>query len=165
MKIHFLGSWIERQNPDMRSQFERLESYSKKIAEGNKPFDISEFKMNFRWSYYTWYRLGKANSIKPYLYFIGDCIKHMFSKSVSSSASKNTQAKDETEYDTITISPVGIIEHDGKQYWSITSAVLRNQTVKVVNPVAEYYKSKRDFLSIFIDDEIAGYAEKINMQS
>ena len=164
MKIHFLGSWIERQNPDMRSQFERLESYSKKIAEGNKPFDISEFKMNLRWSNYTWYRLGKAHSIKPYLYFFGDCIKHLFSKSVSSSASKNTKAEDETEYDTVTISPVGIIENDGKQYWSITSAVLRNQTVKVVNPVAEYYKSTNDFLSIFKDGELIGYAQKISKQ-
>ena len=164
MKIHFLGSWIERQPQNMRNQFEELESYAEKIAKGEKPFDVTDFKMKLRWSYYTVYRLGKVHGIRPYLYFLGDWIKNLFRKNVPYSGSTNSRTLDESEFDSVTISPVGIIEHDGKQYWSITSAVLRNQTVKVVNPVAEYHKSTNDFLSLFKDGELIGYAQKISKQ-
>lgn len=161
MKIHFLGSTIEKQKKDMRNQFDKLEAYVTRIAKGEKPFDITEYQMDLRWCSFTKIRLAKTHSIKPYFLFFADCIQNIFTKTCPHAPE---QPLDEKELDTVTISPVGIIEHDGKHYWSITSAVLRNQTVKVVNPVAEYYKSKRDFLSIFIDDEIVGYAEKINMQ-
>ena len=167
MKIHFLGSTIEKQKKDMRNQFDKLEAYATRIAKGEKPFDITEYKMNWRWSHFIMYRLGKTHSIKPYLLFFGDCLKNIFTKTATHTPNHNSADVEEesNRRTTVTVGATGLIHFKGAEYWSITSAVLRNQTVEVINPDCYHPEIIGRLVSIFKDGELIGSADIVNKQS
>lgn len=167
MKIHFLGSWIEKKAPDLNTQFWQIEKYAERIAKGERPFDITEYKMNWRWSHFLMYRLGKTHSIKPYLLFFGDCLKNIFTKTDAHTTNHNSSDVEEelNRRTTVTVGTTGLIHFKGAEYWSITSAVLRNQTVEVINPDCYHPEITGRLVSIFKDGELIGRADIVNKQS